>query len=187
MASENNWDENITYYDYNDFDDYDRFAGYAENYVDESDGSDMSPVVENVVFLYPEDFPDREELKNDLNIFLNVVRRRGQYKDLKTLQDVTMKMVELRHNSESTHLQMFKLYCLMLTLPVSTASNERVFSALKILKTRLRNKIQDDNLNNQMLLNVNKDLTKSINIDAVIDDFSAADDSDVTRRIRLRM
>ena len=92
--------------------------------------------VENVVSLYPEDFPDRDELKNDLNIFLNVVRIRGQYKDLKTLQDVTMKMVELRHNSESGHLQIFKLYCLMLTLPVSTASNERVFSALKILKTR---------------------------------------------------
>ena len=37
-----------------------------------------------------------------------------------------------------------RLICLVLTLPVSTATTERAFSAMKLLKTRLRNKMKDD-------------------------------------------
>ena len=37
-----------------------------------------------------------------------------------------------------------RLIRLVLTLPVSTATMERAFSAMKLLKTRLRNKMKDD-------------------------------------------
>jgi hypothetical protein len=37
-----------------------------------------------------------------------------------------------------------RLIWLVLTLPVSTAAIERAFSAMKLIKTRLRNKIGDN-------------------------------------------
>jgi len=41
-----------------------------------------------------------------------------------------------------------RLIWLILTLPVSIATTERAFSAMKIVKTRLRNRMEDDFLAN---------------------------------------
>ena len=43
-----------------------------------------------------------------------------------------------------------KLMSILLCLPVSTASVERSFSAMKTIKTRLRNRLTDTNLSNLM-------------------------------------
>ena len=42
--------------------------------------------------------------------------------------------------------EMFKLINIMLTLPVGTAPVERSFSQMKMIKTRLRNRLNDTNL-----------------------------------------
>jgi hypothetical protein len=47
-----------------------------------------------------------------------------------------------------------RLLRLPVTLPVSTASDECAFSTLKIVKTRLRNKMKDDFLANSLLVNI---------------------------------
>jgi hypothetical protein len=48
-----------------------------------------------------------------------------------------------------------RLLPLLLTVPVSTASAERVFfSILKIIKTRLRNKMEDEFLANSLLIHI---------------------------------
>ena len=41
--------------------------------------------------------------------------------------------------------EMFKLINIMLTLPVGTATVERSFSQMKMIKTRLRNRLNDTN------------------------------------------
>ena len=41
--------------------------------------------------------------------------------------------------------EMFKLINIMLTLPVGTATVERSFSQMKMIKTRLRNHLNDTN------------------------------------------
>ena len=46
--------------------------------------------------------------------------------------------------------EMFKLINIMLTLPVGTATVERSFSQMKMIKTRLRNRPNDTNLKRRM-------------------------------------
>jgi hypothetical protein len=64
-----------------------------------------------------------------------------------------------------------RLIRLILTLPVSTAITERVFSAMKIVKTRLRNRMEDDFLANYLIVYIEKEIAEKFIIDMIIDDF----------------
>jgi len=64
-----------------------------------------------------------------------------------------------------------KLIRLILTLPVLTATIERAFSAMKIVKTRLRNRMEDDFLANYLIVYIEKEIAKRFTIDMIIDDF----------------
>ena len=59
----------------------------------------------------------------------------------------------------------------MLTLPVSTATTERSFSAMRIVKTRLRNKMEDDFLTNSLIMYIEREIAEKLSIDSIIDDF----------------
>jgi hypothetical protein len=65
-----------------------------------------------------------------------------------------------------------RLLRLLLTLLVSTASAERAFSSLKIIKTRLRNKMEDDFLANNMLVHIEAEVMEDYNYEDIIDDFN---------------
>jgi hypothetical protein len=58
-----------------------------------------------------------------------------------------------------------------LTLPVSIATIERAFSAMKILKTSLCNRIEDDFLANYLIVYIVKEIVERFTIDMIIDDF----------------
>jgi len=58
-----------------------------------------------------------------------------------------------------------------LTLPVSTTTTERVISAIKIVKTRLRNRMEDDFLVNYLIVYIEKKIVERFTIDMIIDDF----------------
>ena len=66
-----------------------------------------------------------------------------------------------------------RLLRLLVTLPVSTASAERAFSTSKIIKTRLRNRMEDDLLANSMLLQIEREIALKIGYEDVIADFKA--------------
>ena len=55
-----------------------------------------------------------------------------------------------------------KLIRLILTFLVSTATTERVFSAMKIVKTRLRNRMDDDFLANYLIVYIVKEIAKKL-------------------------
>lgn len=76
----------------------------------------------------------------------------------------------------------YRLITLVLTLPVSTASTERAFSAMKILKTDLRNKMDDAFLGDIMVIYIERQFAKEINIETMIDEFDDMGD----RRVKLR-
>ncbi|KAL4562893.1 hypothetical protein LXL04_026924 [Taraxacum kok-saghyz] len=65
-----------------------------------------------------------------------------------------------------------RLIRLVLTLPVSTATTERAFSAMKIVKNRLRNKMDDDFLADSLVLYIEKDIARSFSLDSILDDFN---------------
>ena len=74
----------------------------------------------------------------------------------------------------------YRLVELTLILPVATASVERVFSAMALLKTDLRSKIGDEWLNDLMICYVEKEIFRSISSDKIIHRFE-----DMKKRRRL--
>ena len=48
---------------------------------------------------------------------------------------------------------------------------ERAFSAMKIVKTRLRNRMEDDFLANYLIIYIEKEIVERFTIDMIINDF----------------
>ena len=64
-----------------------------------------------------------------------------------------------------------KLIRLVLTLPISTATTERAFSAMKLLKTRFRNRMDDEFLVDNMIVNIEKEIAGNFTIEMIMDEF----------------
>ena len=58
------------------------------------------------------------------------------------------------------------------TLPVTTASNERLFSSLEIVKNYLRSITGDDRFSHLLLIFAEKDLVKNLDYNQLVDDFA---------------
>ena len=78
------------------------------------------------------------------------------------------------------HPNLMKLFHLKRSLPVSSAEAERSFSTMKRVKSYLRNRLTDEKLAELCLLSSERDLTKKLNIDRIIDIFN-----DKPRRVAL--
>ncbi|KDO42414.1 hypothetical protein CISIN_1g042881mg, partial [Citrus sinensis] len=60
------------------------------------------------------------------------------------------------------------LITLALTLPVATASIERAFSAMNILKNRLRSRMEEQWMNDSLVVYIEKDLFNNIDNEVVM-------------------
>ena len=60
---------------------------------------------------------------------------------------------------------------LVLALPVSTATSERAFSAMKLVKTRLRNIMGDEFLRDCLIIYIEKEIAMEFTTDTLIDNF----------------
>ena len=77
----------------------------------------------------------------------------------------------VRTKRSSIYPLVYRIIVLLLTLPVSTETTERFFSAMSIVKTRLRNKMDDDFLADTLITYIERDIAKNISMESVIDDF----------------
>lgn len=66
----------------------------------------------------------------------------------------------------------FTSCCIFMTIPVTSASAERSFSKLKLIKNYLRNTTSQDRLTNIALLNVERLHTSRIDVDSIINNFA---------------
>lgn len=66
---------------------------------------------------------------------------------------------------------MFKLINLALSLPVATTSVERAFSAMNIVKTRSRNRMEDQSMNDNLVTYIEKDVFKCVTNEAIMQRF----------------
>lgn len=75
-------------------------------------------------------------------------------------------------NAESSRKEEYKNIREMLKfiaiLPATQVKCERDFSTMKIIKNRLRSSLQDDSLENLMILSLESDLFKRINVDDIV-------------------
>jgi hypothetical protein len=53
----------------------------------------------------------------------------------------------------------------------NSQSTERIFSMMKIVKIRLRNRMEDDFLANYLIVYIEKEITERFTINMIIDDF----------------
>jgi hypothetical protein len=76
----------------------------------------------------------------------------------------------------------YKIFKIFLSIPMSSASSERSFLSLRHLKTFTRNTIGQERLSNMAILHIEK--TFKINFDTIIDKFNA-DSTERGRRLQL--
>jgi hypothetical protein len=120
---------------------------------------------------------ERIGLEYQLNHFVVEASRTDDLKRIATLAELCQCLIDTgRHRV--FHL-VDRFLRLLLTLPVSTSSAERAFSTLKIIKTRLRNKMEDDFLSNNMIVHIEGKLLKDYSYEDIIADFNDVKDRKV--------
>ena len=77
----------------------------------------------------------------------------------------------VRTRKSEYYLLIYRVVKLVLTLPISTATTEQAFSAMNVIKTDLRNKMEDEFLSDAMMLFIERDIAATISINSIIDDF----------------
>ncbi|XP_078158927.1 uncharacterized protein LOC144554485 [Carex rostrata] len=117
---------------------------------------------------YPAEFFDvgLVAFSNKLENFIVDVRTMDKFSNLNGLSELASVMVKT--NKHITHRQVFLLIKLALILPVATASVERVFSAMKIIKDNLRNKMCDQWMNDCLIACVEKELFEGVSDSAIL-------------------
>jgi hypothetical protein len=121
--------------------------------------------------LYLEDFSDQEKihLRLQLQHYELDVPNHPKLKNMSSIADLCQGLVETEKSI--IYPLVDRLIQLILTLHVSTATTEQVFSAMKIVKTRLRNRMEDDFLANYLIVYIEKEIAERFTIDMIIDDF----------------
>ncbi|KAL3615242.1 hypothetical protein CASFOL_040903 [Castilleja foliolosa] len=134
--------------------------------------------VEKLIHLahqYPDDFTLTELsfIRQELQTYVQDLQKDVRFKDLDNLGDLGRKMVEtMKHK---VFPLAYRLIELALVLPVATTSVERVFSAMKILKTRLRNKMRDEWMNDCLVVYIEKEIFMTIDDEQILQRFQNMD------------
>jgi hypothetical protein len=117
--------------------------------------------------LYDQDFSvlDRAMLREQLETYIIHVRRNA---DFVTCEDIASLSIKMVHTEKHVFPLVYKLIELALLLPVSTTSVERTFLAMNIIKRELRNKIEDDWMNDLMVCYTEKEIFKFLDDETTI-------------------
>ncbi|XP_061999164.1 uncharacterized protein LOC133716472 [Rosa rugosa] len=123
---------------------------------------------------YPQDFTSYDMLALDMEcgFFVTDIHKDPRFAKTTFVSDLCRRLVESRKSSFFPMI--YRLICLVLTLPVSTATTERAFSSMNIIKNKLRNKIEDEFLDDLMVLYIEKEFADSIDNDSVIAEFEVS-------------
>ncbi|CAI0422395.1 unnamed protein product [Linum tenue] len=131
---------------------------------------------------YPLDFSEKEidRLAFQLKIFHGTARTHPALENLSSVAELCHGLAESGKAKDFDLVD--RLIRLVLTLPVSTASGERAFSAMKLVKTKLRNKMSDDFLADGLIIYIERDIVDTFSLDDILSDFIDLKE----RRVRLR-
>lgn len=117
--------------------------------------------------------PDMDDLRADF------LRWQFLWQDVPASQRPSNCLLALAACNKDFYPHIHSLLQIFASLPVSTATPERTFSAMKILKTYLRSRLTDENMQGLSMAYIHKDIP--IDINKVIDHFALKN-----RRLQLR-
>ncbi|XP_024634611.2 uncharacterized protein [Medicago truncatula] len=138
---------------------------------------DINTICTLVEKYYPMDFSDQEKINLPFHLkhFLFEARESSTLKNLSTIQELCSCLAAAipANGQPKKHLLLDRLLRLVMTLPVSTATTERSFSAMKIIKSKLRKEMGHGFLANSMSVYIEKDISECISSESIIDDFKS--------------
>ncbi|XP_016502921.2 uncharacterized protein LOC107821044 [Nicotiana tabacum] len=123
---------------------------------------------------YPSEFDENKlrELGFQLDTFIVYAQKcDSKFLNLKGIKDLARVMVETKVDQTWTHV--YLLVKLTLIIPVATASVERAFSSMKYIKNNLRNRMDEDFLNNYLVCYIERGIFKTVSNDAIINRFQS--------------
>ncbi|KAH9689344.1 TTF-type domain-containing protein [Citrus sinensis] len=99
---------------------------------------------------YPKDFSaiDLIALEMQLDVYITDLQSSAEFSELKGIGELARTMVKIK--KDKVYPLVYQLVTLALILPVATATVERVFSAMNFVKNRLRNRMGDQWLNDNL-------------------------------------
>nr|XP_043613759.1 uncharacterized protein LOC122585701 [Erigeron canadensis] len=120
---------------------------------------------------YPNNFNsvERSQREDQLHLYYANVSKDERFANLNGIADLAKEMVKTRKHL-SYHL-VYRLLKLALVLPVATATVERCFSSMKLVKSDLRNRIGEEFLNSCVICAVEKEVLDSVKIEDVMTRF----------------
>ncbi|CAI0404487.1 unnamed protein product [Linum tenue] len=121
---------------------------------------------------YPLDFSEEEmdTLEFQLGLFRIEIPNHSSLLKLSSISELCQGLTKTELSKDFYLVD--RLIRLLLTLPVSTATGERAFSAMKIVKNRLRNKMNDEFLADSLVIYIERVIAKSFSLDAILSDFN---------------
>ncbi|KAF7825255.1 zinc finger MYM-type protein 1-like [Senna tora] len=109
------------------------------------------------------------ELEYELQHYKLDVPCHPQLKILSIIAELCQGLVKIEKSGIYPFIN--RLLRLILTLSVSIATTECAISALKIIKSRLRSKMEDDFLKDLMIVYIEKQIAEGFTTNTIIDDF----------------
>ena len=99
-------------------------------------------------------------MDNQLETYIHDIQSTEEFSVFRGIEQLVEKMVEMKKNV--SYPLVYSLVTLVLILLVATATVEKAFSAINIIKNRLRNQIGDQWMNNCLVTYIEKDIFKII-------------------------
>ncbi|KAK4369990.1 hypothetical protein RND71_009465 [Anisodus tanguticus] len=133
----------------------------------------MDDICTLVEKLYPVDFSEQEKinLRFQLQHFILEAVSHPELNNLSTMFELCEALEKT--GKVNTYYLIDRIIRFILTLLIFTATTERSFSAMKIIKTRLRNKMENEFLADNMMVYIEKEIAESFSSDSIINDFKS--------------
>ncbi|XP_072147973.1 uncharacterized protein [Setaria viridis] len=127
--------------------------------------------IENLMSLAkldPHDFDSRNlrDLNHELGLYIYDGRDDESFSNLESVAELSQIMVKTRKHER--YPMVYQLLKLVLVLPIATATIERCFSAMKIVKIELCNRIGDICMSNSLICYVEKEELLKVTNEAVV-------------------
>ena len=115
-----------------------------------------------LVEFYPMDFSSNDllYLGDELDSYIYDMRHDDEFLGLKGIGALAEKMISKK--KDILYPLVYLLIKLVLTLPIATATVERCFSAMNIVKTKLRNRMDDHWMNDTLITYIENDVFDSV-------------------------
>ena len=119
------------------------------------------------------DFNEQEKINLNFQLqhFIIDARQDSNLKTLSTMQKLCTCLATTK-KSEVYYL-IDRLLRLLMTFLVSTATTKKSFFAMKIIKNKLRNKMEAEFLASTMIIYIERDIATNFSSDSIIEDFKS--------------